>query len=189
MAISSNITVTADVDGEYTLADLLEMLRSPDALKKALKDLERAARKANAAMKEQKVAKDAFDAEVRQHEAAWDKDLAIIQKDKKALAAAWETLDQDKETHSENVKVARAQLRDDKRELSAYAARIDVENNEVAQARTALTRERTEMLAEIEGIKEGAAKDRVDGEKALNAAKKLAADAEVSRAKMREVLG
>lgn len=46
MSISKSITVTADVDGDYSLSEFLELLGDKKALKKALAELEGASKQA-----------------------------------------------------------------------------------------------------------------------------------------------
>ena len=75
MGISKNITVTAAVDGEYTLSELLDTLGDKKALKKALTELE---------VKSKQARQDILDADD-----AMRKSAVKIKKERAEIAAEW----------------------------------------------------------------------------------------------------
>ena len=117
MAIS-DIKVTSDVEG-FSLSELLELLGSSAATKKALAELEKAARKNAKALKELNASEMERQAKVDADNAKREKEINAIHKDSAALKAAWDKLEADTAHHNANIAKGRLDLRKEKAEFKS----------------------------------------------------------------------
>ena len=88
MSISSNINVTSDVEGTYTLAELLDLLGSPKRLKDVLAELEKATKADTEAYEILKTTEAKRQVEMAQDSAQRLVDLEKLSKSTKVLEEA-----------------------------------------------------------------------------------------------------
>ena len=188
MSISSNINVTSDVEGTYTLAELLDLLGSPKRLKDVLAELEKATKADTEAYEILKTTEAKRQVEMAQDSAQRLVDLEKLSKSTKVLEEAKEKLVEDTAASNAEISKARSNLRDDeakfKNQVAATAGAVEALKVE----RKSLDEERELLLTQSVKEREVAEQYRVEGEKAHDEAKKVLAEAEAKVAEMRKVL-
>ena len=188
MSISS-LKVTTDVDGEYTLPEIMELLGSPKKLKDALGDLEKTAKDANKALKALKAATVERDGIMAQSAKERASEIAAIQKDKIALEAAWKRLDDDtavkNANHQDGVKV----VREAERLLKLGQAQLKADQKTLADARVSMLRQGASTEEDMELLRIANTDLRKSSADMKIAADQRVADVEERMAEMRRVLG
>lgn len=189
MAISSNLKVTSDVDGEYTLVELLDLLGSPTKVKTALAELEKSARADTKAYKTLVAAEAKRQTDVLIENAEREKDLVVLAKGQAELQAGQEKLLEDTAASNTDINNARNGLREKEAAFAKLQDNSAAGLREVKKERAALVKERESMMIAVAAEQELADHDRAIANKLKADAKKIMADANAKIANMKKVLG
>ena len=181
----SNITVTSNVDGNYTLAELLELLGSSAKTKKALASLEDATKTSAAALKATAKARQAFDATILGHNQDVARDFAALAAKLSALEGEEAKVKAAKEDATEH----EAAVKDMKQKIAAYEADLKARERGLEHKINSLVLERKEFEANRANALDDAEYEKAKGLKMQAAAKKAMAKAEEKVAALKKALG
>lgn len=188
MSISSNINVTSGVEGDYTLAKLLDLLGSPASLKAALSKLEASSKRTNAVLKALNTAEELRKVDVARDAKMTAESVATLKAQEEKANDALERLADAKSARAKEVTEREEAVAAAEKTLDENRAILLRDRNGFDAVRATLARERKEHEASVVAANGEAEKTMAAALEAKDEAQRMLDNADAKMSRMREAL-
>jgi hypothetical protein len=178
MGLSNKLTINSDIDGEYTLLELLEMLGSPAKVKTALSDMESAFRKLGKRQKEVDSSQASYEAKILKERDEITASLKALDEKAAKILASENRLTKDREAKTATFKNREVEVSELEEAAKAKTAELAAREKEIARRESNLAGERKRMEEAQEAADKEITKDMKAAEKYRQQALKIRREAD-----------